>query len=193
MVPMPSIKCSLTEDQQNYLLKLALDSIRHGLEYGRPLRVEMANLPEELKAVRATFVTLEKLGELRGCIGRLEAARPLAEDIAENAYSAAFQDPRFPPLRESELDLLEIHLSLLTPAEPMAFTSEQNLLDQMQPGLDGLILAEGSRRGTFLPSVWEQLPEPVEFLKHLKLKAGLPSSYWSDTLKVWRYRTEVVE
>ncbi len=174
-------------------MNLALASIRHGLKVGRPLPVEEAGLPPELKAIRATFVTLERHGQLRGCIGRLEASRPLAEDIAENAYSAAFQDPRFPSLRENELDGLDIHLSMLTPAEPMIFNSEQNLLSQLRPGEDGLILAEGSRRGTFLPSVWEQLPEPIEFLEHLKRKAGLPSNYWSDTLKVWRYRAEVVE
>jgi len=146
-----------------------------------------------LKTLRATFVTLQKQGELRGCIGRLEAARPLAEDIAGNAYSAAFEDPRFQPLHESELDGLEIHLSLLTPSEPLAFTSEQDLLDQLRPGEDGLILAEGSRRGTFLPSVWEQLTTPRQFLEHLKLKAGLPASYWSNSIKAWRYRAEVIE
>jgi len=130
---------------------------------------------------------------LRGCIGRLEAARPLAEDIAENAYAAAFQDPRFQPLQQSELEGLEIHLSLLTPSEPMAFTSEQDLLGQLRPGEDGVILAEGSRRGTFLPSVWEQLTTPRQFLEHLKLKAGLPASYWSNSIKAWRYQTEVIE
>jgi len=193
MVLMPLNKCSLSGEQQAYLMNLALASIRHGLKHGRPITVDLASLPPELKTIRATFVTLQIQGQLRGCIGRLEAGRPLAQDIAGNAYSAAFQDPRFPPLRESELEGLEIHLSLLTPAEPMEFTSEQDLLDQLQPGVDGLILAEGSRRGTFLPSVWEQLPTPNEFLAHLKLKAGLPASYWSDSLKVSRYRTEVVE
>ena len=193
MVPMPSNKCPLSEGQQHYLMELALASIRHGLKHGSPLPVDLAGLAAELKSPRATFVTLQIQGQLRGCIGRLEAGRPLAEDIADNAYAAAFQDPRFPPLRENELEGLEIHLSLLTPAEPMEFTSEQNLLDQLQPGVDGLILAEGSRRGTFLPSVWEQLPTPGEFLEHLKRKAGLPASHWSDSLKVWRYRTEVVE
>jgi AmmeMemoRadiSam system protein A len=193
MVPMPSNKCTLNKDQQADLMNLALASIRHGLNHGRPIPVDLAGLSPELKTQRATFVTLLKHGGLRGCIGRLEAGRPLAEDIADNAYSAAFQDPRFPPLRENELEELEIHLSLLTPAEPIEFTSERNLLEQLQPGVDGLILAEGSRRGTFLPSVWEQLPSPEEFLQHLKLKAGLPANYWSDSLKVWRYRTEVVK
>lgn len=190
---MPSPKCSLNEGLQRYLLDLAWDSIRHGLRHGCPIPVDLAGLPPELQALRATFVTLQLRGQLRGCIGRLEAARPLAEDIADNAYSAAFRDPRFHPLREHELEGLEIHLSLLTPPEPIAFASQAELFGQMQAGVDGLILAEGSRRGTFLPSVWEQLPSPEEFLQHLKLKAGLSANYWSPTLKVWRYRAEVIE
>lgn len=183
----------MSEEQQRYLMDLALQSIRHGLVHLRPIPIDLTSLAPELKTPRATFVTLQKQGELRGCIGSLEAARPLAEDIADNAYAAAFQDPRFQPLREGELEGLEIHLSLLTPSEPMAFTSEQDLLDQLQSGTDGVILAEGSRRGTFLPSVWKQLPTPKQFLEHLKLKAGLPASYWSDSIKAWRYRTEVIE
>ena len=190
---MPLNNCSLSAEQQRYLMDLGWASIRHGLKHGQPLPVDLASLPPELKPLRATFVTLQHHGQLRGCIGMLEATQPLAEDIARNAYAAAFQDPRFPPLRESEWEGLEIHLSLLTPAEPMAFNSEQDLLDQFQPGVDGLILAEGSRRGTFLPSVWEQLPTRKEFWEHLKLKAGLPTGHWSDSLKVWRYRAEIIE
>ena len=185
-------KPGLDEEHKQWLLRLARESIRQGLTHGTPLPVELAPLPDSLKAVRATFVTLEEHGQLRGCIGTLEAYRPLAQDIAENAYAAAFQDPRFPPVREDELDKLEIHLSLLTPAEPMRFQSEQDLIAQLRPGVDGLILAERGRRGTFLPSVWEQLPEPVQFLEHLKLKAGLPAGYWSDSIKIYRYETEVV-
>jgi len=186
-------KPGLSEDHKQRLLRLAHESIRHGLKTGKPVPVELAKLPDELKTVRATFVTLEKQGELRGCIGSLEAYRPLAQDIAENAYAAAFQDPRFPPVREDELHKLEIHLSLLTPPEPMQFHSEQDLIAQLRPGVDGLILTEGGRRGTFLPSVWEQLPNPVQFLEHLKAKARLPTGYWSDSLQVFRYETEVVE
>lgn len=182
--------CSLPLESRQSLLELARNSIRHGLRTGRPLPVALEALPPELKARRATFVTLQKDGALRGCIGCLEAVRPLAEDIAANAYAAAFRDPRFPPVTDSEAELLEIHLSLLTPAEPMRFNSEDHLLDQLQPGVDGLILEEGGRRGTFLPSVWEDLPEPRRFFRHLKLKAGLPADYWSDTLKVSRYRCD---
>jgi AmmeMemoRadiSam system protein A len=141
---------------------------------------------------RATFVTLQKHQQLRGCIGMLEAVRPLVEDIVENAFAAAFKDRRFLPLEVDEWDELDIHLSLLTPAEPIIFHSEQDLLNQLQPRIDGLILEAGYHRGTFLPSVWEQLPEPAAFLRHLKQKAGLASDYWSDNIKVYRYQTEII-
>ena len=183
---------SLTKEQQQCLLDLAKNSIRHGLQTGRALKVNLADYPAELAERRATFVTLHKHKQLRGCIGMLEAVRPLAEDIAENAFLAAFRDPRFPPLSEDEFGDLDIHLSILTPAEPVAFTSEQDLITQLQPGVDGLILEEGRRRGTFLPSVWEQLPEPEQFLRHLKQKAGLAPDYWSESIRIYRYRTEMI-
>jgi AmmeMemoRadiSam system protein A len=183
---------SLNKEHQQRLLDLAKSSIQHGLQTGRPLKVNLADFPAELTVQRATFVTLHKHHQLRGCIGMLEAVRPLAEDIAENAFLAAFKDPRFPPLADDEFGELEIHLSILTPAEPVSFTSEQDLINQLQPGIDGLILEEGHRRGTFLPSVWEQLPEPQQFLRHLKQKAGLSPDYWSENIRISRYRTEII-
>jgi len=183
---------SLNKEHQQRLLDLAKSSIQHGLQTGRPLKVNLAEYPDELTIPRATFVTLRKQGQLRGCIGMLEAIRPLAEDVAENAYSAAFKDSRFPALKANELSELEIHLSILTPAEPVLFTTEQDLVTQLQPGIDGLILQEGRRRGTFLPSVWEQLPNPEQFLRHLKQKAGLAPDYWSENIKIYRYRTEMI-
>lgn len=183
---------SLSREQQNQLLALAKNSIEYGLQNGRPLPVNLADFSPELTVKRATFVTLQKHHQLRGCIGMLEALRPLAEDIAKNAFAAAFNDPRFPPLRDDELADLEIHLSILSTPEPMLFSSEQNLLTQLQPGIDGLIFQVGHRRGTFLPSVWEQLPEPEQFLRHLKQKAGFSSDYWSDNIQVFRYRVEII-
>ncbi len=183
---------SLNKINQQRLLTLAKNSIQHGLHTGRPLKIDLADFPEALKQQRATFVTLEINQQLRGCIGMLEAVRPLAEDIAQNAFSAAFKDPRFPPLNADEFDKLEIHLSLLTAAEPMSFGSEQELIAQLQPGIDGLILEEGYRRGTFLPSVWESLPEPVQFLQHLKQKAGLSPGYWSENIRIYRYHAEII-
>lgn len=189
---MNSKACSLAPEQQGILLQLARDSIRFGLRAGKPIPVGLSELPAELGVQRASFVTLEKNGALRGCIGSLEATRALAADVVANAYAAAFLDPRFPPVTESEADELEIHLSLLTPAEPLTFRSETDLLRQLEPGVDGLILEEARSRGTFLPSVWETLPDPQDFLRHLKLKAGLPAGYWSSTVKVSRYRAEMI-
>lgn len=183
---------SLNKEYRQRLLDLAKSSIQHGLQTGRPLKINLEDYPEELTELRATFVTLEINHQLRGCIGMLEAVRPLTEDIAENAFSAAFKDPRFPPLEARELDKLDIHLSILTPAEPLSFSSEQDLLSKMQPGIDGLILEEGPRRGTFLPSVWESLPEPKQFLRHLKQKAGLPPDYWSKSIRIYRYQAEII-
>jgi uncharacterized protein len=180
----------LSETARKTLLKIAHDSILHGLDQGGPLPVESADFSAELRAVRASFVTLNRSGMLRGCIGHLEAFQPLVEDVAQSAFSAAFRDPRFPPLARNELTDLEIHISVLTPAEPMRFDSEADLISQIRPGIDGLILTDGRFKGTFLPSVWESLPQAKEFLRHLKNKAGLPENHWSETLQVSRYETE---
>jgi AmmeMemoRadiSam system protein A len=181
---------SLDPSERRILLDVAGRSIRHGLDSGSPLKVVPADYPPALQAQRASFVTLHLEGELRGCIGHLEAVEPLVSDVADNAFSAAFKDPRFPALREAELAGMQIHISVLTPAEPMQFSSEADLLRQLRPGVDGLILEDGWARGTFLPSVWESLPEPRAFLAHLKRKAGLPMSHWSDRLRFYRYTTE---
>ncbi|MBK8639162.1 MAG: AmmeMemoRadiSam system protein A [Chromatiaceae bacterium] len=172
------------------LLAVARCSIALGLEEGRPLRVNLEDYAAELRAQRAAFVTLQEFGQLRGCIGHLEARQPLVKDVAENAFAAAFRDPRFPPVTARELERLHIEISVLTPPTPLSFGSEQELFALIEPGRDGLILEEGLARGTFLPSVWESLPKPVDFLRHLKRKAGLPENYWSDRLRVSRYRTE---
>lgn len=180
----------LPTDLRRALLQLAESSIRYGLENGRPLPVQVEEYPPELQVQRASFVTLHRNGMLRGCIGHLQAVAPLVRDVADNAYSAAFRDPRFPPLTPPELESLEIHISILTPARPLEFSSEADLVARLRPGVDGLILEDGRHRGTFLPSVWESLPEPREFLRHLKHKAGLSPDYWSDTVRILRYETE---
>jgi AmmeMemoRadiSam system protein A len=177
-------------EQRALLLYMARASIVHGLRNGTPLAPLLEALPAALGAARATFVTLNRAGQLRGCIGSLQAHRPLAADVAANAFSAAFRDPRFRPLDRDEYPGLELHVAVLSPPVPLACDSEDSLLARLRPGVDGLILSEGSQRGTFLPSVWEQLPEPRQFLAHLKHKAGLPADYWSATLRVERYTTE---
>ena len=180
-----------TKDQQQ-LIQIAKDSIAYGIKHGLALPVNSQDYAPELQVQRATFVTLEIQQQLRGCIGMLEAVRPLVIDIAENAFAAAFRDPRFPPVSIKEYSQLEIHLSILSPAEAMSFYSEEDLIRQLRPGIDGLIMQEGQRRGTFLPSVWESLTDPEVFLQHLKQKSGLARDYWSDSLKVSRYECEII-
>jgi uncharacterized protein len=201
----------MKEEYQQQLLAIARDAIfqtlegsnANGREWARikPPPAEgcpkggvvfqgLENLPAELMEKRATFVTLTIGGQLRGCIGMLEACRPLAEDVAANAVAAAFEDPRFEPLTEKEFTKLNIHISVLSPPEEMDFFSEEDVLSRIRPGIDGLILQDGYHRGTFLPSVWEELPQKELFWAHLKHKAGLPSGYWSDTIRVFRYTTE---
>ncbi|MDX1593571.1 MAG: AmmeMemoRadiSam system protein A [Gammaproteobacteria bacterium] len=187
---MPSTEATYGALERRELLALARASIAHGLAHGEPLRPDPEGYPEILLARRACFVTLHLDGLLRGCIGSLEARRPLVEDVAGNAYAAAFRDPRFPPVTEDEAPRLELEISVLSPPEPMRCGSEAELLAQLRPGVDGLVLADLGRSGTFLPSVWEQLPEPRDFLAHLKRKAGLPADYWSASLTVSRYTTE---
>ncbi|MBK9952994.1 MAG: AmmeMemoRadiSam system protein A [Candidatus Competibacteraceae bacterium] len=172
------------------LLEVARASIQHGLRHGQALEVEPANYPETLRPPRATFVTLETGGQLRGCIGALVARQPLVQDVAAHAFAAAFEDPRFPELREDEFPKLDIHISVLSPPEPLSFSSEDELLAQLRPGVDGLIIQVRHYRATFLPAVWEQLPDPYVFLAQLKQKAGLPLDFWSPELSAERYTAE---
>lgn len=180
----------LDREDRKTLLQVAADSIWHGLDKGNPLQIKLEDYPPTLQQAGASFVTLKIQGQLRGCIGMLTATRPLIKDVAENAFAAAFEDSRFPPLRAAEFEQLEYHISILNPAENMEFESEADLLQQLRPGIDGLILEERGRRGTFLPSVWESLPKPADFLQHLKRKAGLPADYWSNSLHIQRYTVE---
>lgn len=178
-------------EERRLLLGLARRSIEHGLRKER-FRPVAEDYPEPLRATRASFVTLHVAGALRGCIGTLEARAPLIEDVAENARAAAFRDPRFPALSRAEFTRLDLHISVLGQPEAMQFANEQDLITQLRPGIDGLILEESGRRGTFLPSVWEQLPQPAEFVRQLKRKAGLSPDYWSGTVQISRYTTESI-
>jgi len=180
---------SLSSRNKAWLLQLAQESIEHGLDQGGPL-TQISNAPDTLLVRCASFVTLETHNQLRGCIGSIEAYRPLAEDVANNAYGAAFRDTRFAPLQPGELPDLHIQISVLTNPEPIHAATEQDLLQQLIPGEDGVLLEDGLHRATFLPQVWEQLPSPHLFLAHLKEKAGLPSNYWSSSLHFHLYRVE---
>lgn len=135
----------------------------------------------------ATFVTLTCAGALRGCIGSLVAERPLRADVESNARAAAFSDPRFPPVSMREYHEIEVEVSLLSPMQPVTVESEIQALTLLRPGIDGVLLEYGRRRGTFLPQVWEQLPEPRAFLAHLKQKAGLPADFWAEEVRLSRY------
>lgn len=147
------------------------------------------DLPE-LHKMGASFVTLTQQGHLRGCIGTLEAWRPLGEDVQENARNAAFRDPRFTPLIAAEVPITRIEVSLLTPAVPVTFHDEADAQAQLRPGIDGVIFTAGRHRATFLPQVWEDLPEARKFMAHLKQKAGLPADYWGPDVQLERYQVQ---
>jgi AmmeMemoRadiSam system protein A len=151
---------------------------------------QAVNAPEDAPWLRepgATFVTLTQHGELRGCIGTLEAHRSLLEDVKANALAAAFHDPRFAPLQAAELAYTRVEISLLSPPQIMSFTTEQEALSQLRPRIDGVIFQYGHYRSTFLPQVWEQLPNPEAFMAQLKRKAGLPYDFWAEGLRLSRY------
>ena len=138
----------------------------------------------------ACFVTLMQSGRLRGCIGSLQAYRPLFDDVRENALAAAFRDPRFKPLSASDYNQICIEVSLLSPLTEMTVENEEDALARFQPGVDGIVLHCGDRRGTFLPQVWESLPDPRRFLQELKRKAGLSPDFWSDEIRLFRYHVD---
>ena len=193
MAPMFSNRSNLelsTEDRQ-ILLQLAGASIESGLRDER-FAFEPSEYSPDLQKPGASFVTIKVVDQLRGCIGSLEARRGLALDVVNNAYAAAFRDPRFAPLTLQEFANLNIHISVLSSPEPIACTSEADLIQQLRPGVDGLILEEGSYRATYLPSVWESLSDPREFVRQLKRKAGLSPDHWSDGIKIKRYTIESI-
>ncbi len=172
-----------TAEQGKAMLSIARASIEAGL--GRQAGYDIS--APWLQQPGAVFVTLTRGGQLRGCRGSVEPHRRLGSDIVENARASAFADPRFPPVTLPELPHLLVEVSLLGPTEPLQFSSEEDALRQLRPGVDGLVLACNRNRGTFLPQVWEKLRDPGQFLGHLKLKAGLPAGFWSDELRLYRY------
>lgn len=176
----------MPDDQGRILLAIARGAIASRLGKSVPAEESAPWLAER----GACFVTLTVGGQLRGCIGSLEPYRPLLQDLKENALAAAFRDPRFPPLAERELESVRVEVSLLSPVTPLVCRDEADALSQLRPGIDGVILEYGRHRGTFLPQVWEQLPSPREFFWHLKLKAGLPPTFWDDGVLLFRYTVE---
>ena len=185
---------SLTLDEQRTLLELARETIQATTRRRDPPDIDLNGIPESLTRDGASFVTLTKHGALRGCIGSLEARRPLIVDVQENAISAATHDPRFPPVRARELDELQIEISVLSTPEPLSYAGANDLIAKLRPGTDGVVIERGWQRATFLPQVWEKLPDPHEFLQHLCLKAGLAAdAYRRPGLDVYTYQVEKFE
>ncbi len=180
----------MTNSLGTVLLQLARSSIEQ--ELGMPAQSYaglMGTLPE-LALPGATFVTLTEHADLRGCMGTLQAHRSLHDDVCANARAAAFRDPRFVPMTRQVWPQIRVEVSLLTAPEPLPVADEADALRQLVPGRDGLIFSWAGHRSTFLPQVWEQLPQPAEFLARLKQKAGVSAQFWSPEVRLARYRVE---
>lgn len=185
---------TLSRKERDILLNLAREAIAYGVRGGRAPAADLSKLPRPLVEPGASFVTLlGPGGELRGCIGTIEARSPLAHDVQHNALSSALRDPRFPPVGPRELDGLQIELSVLTAPKQINFDGPDDLLEKIHPGVDGLIIEKGWHRATLLPSVWEKIPDPIEFLTTLCFKAGLPADAWRQPgMTVFVYQAEKV-
>lgn len=182
-----------SDQEKHQLLTLAKSSIQLAIQgfSEQDIHNQLSTEDSFLMEIRACFVSLHKGKDLRGCIGSLEAYRPLNDDIIHNAISAALRDPRFPPVTEEEFDSLTVEVSVLSPVTPLEVNDENDLLEQLNPHVDGLIIDDGiGHRATFLPQVWEQLPDKKEFLAHLKRKAGLAVDAWPKSLQCYRYHCE---
>jgi len=177
----------LNRSQRQQLLQLARNSIEQGSATQNPGYNTDTVFDQKLSQLGCSFITLELNGQLRGCVGALIPYQPLALDVIEHAHAAAHQDQRFPTLKPDDLAQLKIEISILSAIQPLTFNDQNELLTNLQPGIDGVIIEEGKHRATFLPSIWEILPDPELFFEQLKIKAGLESQHWSTDLKVWRY------
>ena len=174
------------------LLDLVRHTIRHGAHHaGAPLNVKFkGTVPPTLRAQRASFITIKIGDRLRGCRGSLVPHRPLVDDVVDNARKSAFDDPRFPSLTPAEVEQINLHISILSTPRHIPCESEAQLARALRPDVDGLIIRDGDRRATFLPSVWRGIPDPVDFIRSLKHKAGLPVDHWSPNFRAFRYGTE---
>jgi uncharacterized protein len=182
----------LTLEEQQTLLRMARLAMECGVRREKLPAIEEAGLSSTLRENGASFVTLTMHGELRGCIGTLEARKPLARDVCEHAVAAALEDPRFPPVRDDELSRIQIEVSRLTRPVPLEYKDAADLLSKLRPFVDGVILRDGyGRRATFLPQVWEKIPDTVDFLNYLCLKTGADANKWrTQHLEVFIYQVE---
>lgn len=182
----------LNKKEQEFLLKLGRESIQYYLRKKEFLKIESKELPsEKLKEKCGTFVTLLKNGELRGCIGHVYPVNPLFIDVIQNAVAAAFYDNRFLPLEEDELSKIKIEISVLTKPKKLEFSSKQELLNKLRVNKDGVIINIGRAQATFLPQVWEKIPDKREFLSHLCMKAGFPPNTWKKSfVEIYVYQVQ---
>lgn len=182
----------LTLEEQQTLLHLAREAMTQRVKGEKLSRVDLSALTPRLREDGATFVTLTIRGELRGCIGTLEAHQPLAQDARDHAVAAALEDPRFPPVEEGELGAIQLEVSRLTRPLPLEYKDGDDLVSKLKPHVDGVILRDGfGRRATFLPQVWEKIPDPAEFLDHLCQKMGLSENAWQTKhLEALTYQVE---
>lgn len=182
----------LTLDEQKILLRLARESMERGVRGQELSPLDLSSLSLHLREAGSSFVTLTSHGELRGCIGGLEALQPLAEDVREHAVAAALNDPRFPPVREDELDGIQLEVSRLTHPVPVEYRDADDLLSKLRPHVDGVILRDHSyHRATFLPQVWEKIPDPEEFMNNLCYKMGVEPDRWRrEHFEVLTYQVE---
>ena len=185
----------LTEEEGKILLGVAREALEAGV-CGLPLpTLRGRGFPDRLWEPGAAFVTLrtKDTGRLRGCIGSIIATRPLIEDVQAHAVDAALHDPRFPPVTPPELPNLALEVSYLTPLQPLAYSSPQELLERLRPGVDGVLMREGWRQATFLPQVWHSLPNPIDFLSHLCLKMGSEPGCWQRMPEVFTYQVQAFQ
>jgi len=181
----------LTADEKQFLLKLARQALEAGVRKGPPPAIDPAALTPALKALGASFVTLTVHGQLRGCIGALEPYQSLAEDVREHAVAAALEDYRFHPVQADELADIAIEVSRLTMPVPLDYNGPDDLLSKLRPGVDGVILRDGFRRATFLPQVWEKVPDKGDFLSQLCWKMGAAPDTWRKKHpEVFTYQVE---
>jgi AmmeMemoRadiSam system protein A len=180
----------LSNEEEQQLIAIARESILQGLDSGQAIKPHEKNYSPALHEKRAVFVTLKINAELRGCVGTTETQLSLIDNVAEYANRAAFHDPRFCPLEKKEFNQIIISISILSPKEPIEFSSEADLLNQLCTGIDGLVIEKGSYHATFLPTVWESLPDAQDFLRQLKLKAKIPAS--EIPTKAWRYHAVTI-
>lgn len=191
---MPENRKPLSPEEKLLLMAIARDAVSAVAQGDRLPNLDLASLPPALREKGASFVTLTSRGQLRGCIGALEASQPLALDVQEHAEAAATQDFRFPPVTPQEILSIRIELSRLTTPVQLEYKDSKQLAEMLKPGRDGVVIRDGIRRATFLPQVWEKLPSPEDFLSHLCLKMGASPDQWrKKRMSVYTYQVEEFE